>query len=64
MEDFLRGAHPIIVITEDGLERRFPSVNGAVVDLNISPTTIRRCAKTGTEIRTKLGLVTIKYEEQ
>lgn len=64
MEDILRGAHLIIVITEDGLERRFPSVNGAVVDLNISPTTIRRCAKTGTEIRTKLGLVTIKYEEQ
>ena len=60
----MRGAHPIIVITEDGLERRFPSVNGAVVDLNISPTTIRRYAKTGAGIQTKLGMVTIKYEEQ
>ena len=60
----MRGAHPIIVITEDGLERRFPSVNGAVVDLNISPTTIRRYAKTGAEIQTKLGMMTIKYEEQ
>lgn len=60
----MNGAHPIIVTTEDGLEKRFPSVNGAVVDLNISTTTIRRCARTGTEIQTKLGLVTIKYEEQ
>ncbi len=60
----MRGAHPIIVTTDEGKELRFPSVNGAVVDLNISPTTIRRCARTGSEIRTKLGLVTIKYEEQ
>ena len=52
----------VTAIDEDGKEWVFPSVNGAVIHLNISPTTIRRYAKDGGKIMTRLGLVEISIK--
>lgn len=56
----------VTAIDEEGKEWVFPSVNGAVIHLNISPTTIRRYAKNGGKIMTRLGFVelTIKKVEE
>ena len=52
----------VTAIDEEGKEWVFPSVNGAVAPLNISPTTIRRYAKDGGKIMTRLGLVEISIK--
>ena len=52
----------VTAIDEDGKEWVFPSVNGAVIHLNISPTTIRRYAKDGGKIMTCVGLVEISIK--
>ena len=56
----------VTAIDEEGKEWVFPSVNGAVIHLNISPRTIRRYAKNGGKIMTRLGFVelTIKKVEE
>ena len=50
----------VTAIDEEGKEWIFPSVNSAVTPLNISPTTIRRYAKNGGKVVTRLGLVELK----
>ena len=52
----------VTAIDEEGKEWVFSSVNGAVIHLNISPTTIRRYAKDGGKIMTRLGLVEISIK--
>ena len=50
----------VIARDEFGNERSYQSVNGAVVELNISPTTIRRYAKYGGKVMTRFGLMEIE----
>ena len=52
----------VTAIDEEGKEWVFPSVNGAVAPLNIYPTTIRRYAKEGGKIMTRVGLVEISIK--
>lgn len=52
----------VTAIDEEGKEWVFPSVNGAVAPLNISPTTIRRYAKEGGKIMTRVGWVEISIK--
>ena len=49
---------------ENGREYIYQSVNSAVPELNISPTTIRRYAKNGGIIMTRLGLVEIEFRDE
>ena len=49
---------------ENGREYIYQSVNSAVAELNISPTTIRRYAKNGGKVMTRLGLVEIGFRER
>lgn len=56
--------HIVIARDREGKEYAFPSVNNAVVHLNIAPTTIRRYAKDGGWIMTRLGLVEITFSEK
>ena len=53
----------VTAIDEEGKEWVFPSVNAAVPELNISPTTIRRYAKNGGKVVTRLGLVELKTKK-
>ena len=53
----------VTAIDEGGKEWIFPSVNSAVTPLNISPTTIRRYAKNGGKVVTRLGLVELKTKK-
>ena len=53
----------VTAIDEEGKEWVFPSVNAAVPVLNISPTTIRRYAKNGGKVVTRLGLVELKTKK-
>ena len=53
----------VTAIDEEGKEWVFPSVNAAVPVLNISPTTIRRYAKNGGKVVTRLGLVEQKTKK-
>lgn len=59
----MRG-HIVIARDEEGKEYEFPSVNMAVVHLNISPTTIRRYARDGGWIMTRLGLMEIGIRDK
>ena len=59
----MRG-HDVIIRYVDGTERILPSVTAAVIHLNISASTIRKYAKSGKEIDTKFGEVTIKIVEK
>lgn len=59
----IRG-HIVIARDEEGKEYEFPSVNNAVVHLNIAPTTIRRYAVNGGRVMTRLGLVEIEYRDR
>lgn len=56
--------HIVIARGKEGKEYEFPSVNNAVMHLNIAPTTIRRYAKDGGLIMTRLGLVEITFREK
>ena len=58
-----RAGHVLVAKDEDGKEHVFQSVNNAVMHLNISPTTIRRYAKNGGKIMTRLGLAEIEFRE-
>lgn len=53
----------VIARDEEGKEYEFPSVNMAVVHLNISPTTIRRYARDGGRIMTRIGLMEISIRD-
>ena len=53
----------VTAIDEEGKEWVFPSVNAAVPVLNISPTTIRRYAKNGGKVVTRLGVVELKTKK-
>ena len=53
----------VTAIDEEGKEWIFPSVNAAVPVLNISPTTIRRYAKNGGKVMTRVGLVELKTKK-
>ena len=53
----------VTAIDEEGKEWIFPSVNSAVTPLNISPTTIRRYAKNGGKVMTRVGLVELKTKK-
>ena len=56
--------HIVIARGKEGKEYEFPSVNNAVMHLNISPTTIRRYAKNGGKVMTRLGLVEIEFRDE
>ena len=49
---------------ENGREYIYQSVNSAVAELNISPTTIRRYAKNGGTVMTRFGLVEIEFRDE
>ena len=49
---------------ENGREYIYQSVNGAVAELNISPTTIRRYAKNGGTVMTRFGMVKIEFRDE
>ena len=59
-----RAGHVLVAKDEEGKEYVFQSVNNAVMHLNISPTTIRRYAKNGGKVMTRLGLVEIGFRER
>ena len=49
---------------EGGNEYIYRSVNSAVASLNIAPTTIRRYAREGGKIMTRVGLVQIEIKDE
>ena len=59
-----RAGHVLVAKDEEGKEHVFQSVNNAVMHLNISPTTIRRYAKNGGKVMTRLGLVEIEFRDE
>ena len=61
--DMAREGTVVTAIDEEGKEWVFPSVNSAVTPLNISPTTIRRYAKNGGKVMTRVGLVELKTKK-
>ena len=61
--DMAREGTVVTAIDEEGKEWIFPSVNSAVTPLNISPTTIRRYAKNGGKVMTRVGLVELKTKK-
>ena len=65
-EDLIMARAGRIVVAKDetGREYIYQSVNSAVAELNISPTTIRRYAKNGGIIMTRLGLVEIEFRDE
>ena len=56
--------HIVIARDKEGKEYEFPSVNNAVIHLNIAPTAIRRYANDGGWIMTRLGLIEITFREK
>ena len=59
-----RAGRIVVAKDENGREYIYQSVNSAVAELNISPTTIRRYAKNGGIIMTRLGLVEIEFRDE
>ena len=59
-----RAGHVLVAKDEEGKEYVFQSVNSAVAELNISPTTIRRYAKNGGNVMTRFGLVAIEFRDE
>ena len=59
----MRG-HDVFIRYVDGSEQTLPSVNAAVIHLNISASTIRKYGKSGKAVDTKFGEVTIKIVEK
>ena len=61
-----RAGRIVVAKDENGKEYTYQSVNSAVAALNIAPTTIRRYARDGGRIMTRVGLVQIeiKIEEK
>ena len=53
----------VIIRYGDGTEQTLPSVTAAVIQLNISASTIRKYGKSGKAVDTKFGEVTIKIVE-
>ena len=49
---------------ENGRVYIYQSVNSAVAELNISPTTIRRYAKNGGAVITRFGMVEIEFRDE
>ena len=59
-----RAGRIVVAKDENGREYIYQSVNSAVAELHISPTTIRRYAKNGGIIMTRLGLVEIEFRDE
>ena len=59
-----RAGRIVVAKDENGREYIYQSVNSAVAELNIAPTTIRRYAKNGGIIMTRLGLVEIEFRDE
>ena len=53
----------VVAKDENGKEYIYQSVNSAVAALNIAPTTIRRYARGGGRIMTRVGLVQIEIKD-
>lgn len=54
----------VIAVADNGKEYIFASVTDAVKILNIAPTTVKRHAENNTTISTKLGVVTLKFDNE
>ena len=54
----------VIAVVDNGEEYIFASVTDAVKILNIAPTTVKRHAENNTTISTKLGVVTLKFDNE
>ena len=59
-----RAGRVVAAKDENGREYIYQSVNGAVAELNISPTTIRRYAKNGGTVMTRFGMVKIEFRDE
>ena len=59
-----RAGRIVVAKDEGGNEYIYQSVNSAVASLNIAPTTIRRYAREGGKIMTRVGLVQIEIKDE
>ena len=59
-----RAGRIVVAKDEGGNEYIYQSVNSAVASLNIAPTTIRRYAREGGKIMTRVGIVQIEIKDE
>ena len=59
-----RAGRIVVAKDENGREYIYQSVNSAVAELNISPTSIRRYAKNGGTVMTRFALLEIEFRDE